>query len=167
MGVLNGKYLIVLIRNSEGTYYPIACDRTCTISITRESMQVCNPVSVFDKFLPGPSVNVKVSGDGLVNFNRQISASTLQQALIAGTLLRMMFEIGGVVYEFEGYVNNVDMTGANKAALSFTYAFTVSGDLLIDDQAIKEDETGVQNLLLISPGGELLDIDNSDNNLIL
>jgi hypothetical protein len=131
-------------------------------------LKVCDPSSQFAKYIPGGTIEGKVEGDGLINFNKHVSAAYLQQVLIAGTLIRMMIDVAGVSYEYEGYVNSISITGANKAAASFTYAFTISGPVAIDDTAEKDPgEIGSQNLLLVGPGDEPLDINDIDNNLII
>jgi hypothetical protein len=130
-------------------------------------LEICNPLSKFKSYIPGGEIESKVEGDGLVNYARQMSAAKLQQLLIAGTLVRIMMEVGGVAYEFQGYVNSISITAANKAAITFTYSITITGEVNINDEAEKEEETAVFNLLLASPDGELLDINSNDDNLII
>lgn len=168
MALINGKNLFVEVRTEDGTYYPIACDRSCTLTLSRGMLKVCDPSSIFAKYIPGGNIEATLEGDGLVNFNKHISAATLQQMLIAGTLVRMLIDIADVTYNFDGYVNNLALTGARRAAASFTYAFTITGEVGITDNAPKDpDEVGVQNLLLVEPEGDLFDINEAGDHMII
>lgn len=172
MGEILGNNLIIYIRDAGGTYYPVACDKSCTISLSRSMMNVTGPGSgKWKRILPAAGIEGTVSGDGMVNFNAHTSAAELQKKLIQGTLIRMMCEIdtgnGMVLYEMNGYVESIDITGAVNDFCTFTYSIPIDGEIRITDEAGKEEEVGIQNLLLLFPGGEPLDIDNNENKLII
>ncbi len=167
-----GNNLFLLVRDAEGTYYPIACDKSCTISLSRPMINVTGPGSgKWKRIIPGAGIEAVVSGDGLVNYNAHTSAADLQKKLIAGTLIRMMSEVdtgdGMVLYEMNGYVESIEITGAVNDFCTFTYSIPIDGEVKITDEAGKEEEMGVQNLLLLFPGGETFDIDNNDNSLMI
>jgi len=123
------------------------------------------------RIIPGAGIRGAVSGDGLVDFNRRSSVSYLQQRLIQGALVRMMTEIdtptGSVLYKMNGYIESIEMVGAVRDLMTFSYNIPIDGQITITDQAGKEEEVGIQNLLALYPGGPALDINNNEDNLIV
>jgi predicted secreted protein len=170
--VINGKDIYVSVRDSDGTFYPVACDSSCTISLTRDPINVTGPADgLWRRIIPGNRISATVNGNGLISFDKHTSLYALQGLLIAGTLVYLMCEIdtlnGLITYECSGYVTKMELTGAFRAAGSFTYNIEIDGALLLSSSVVIGTESGKQNLLLIGDGtGELFDIDNTDNNLI-
>lgn len=171
--MINGKDIFISVRNSDGTFYPVACDSSCTISLTRDVLNVTGPADgLWRRIIPGNRITATINGNGLINFSKHTSLFTLQQLLIQGTLVSLMCEIdtldsGLVSYECNGYITKMEFTGAFRAAGSFTYNIEIDGVMLLNSTVIAGTEAGRQNLLLVGDGsGELFDIDNSDNALI-
>jgi hypothetical protein len=174
MSLINGKNLYISVRDESGTYYPVACDSSCTIRMSRPTLGITGPGDgLWRRIIPGGRIAASISGNGLINYNKNTSLAKLQQLLIEGTLIRMMCQIdeptgGYIVYESSGYVTSMEMTGAYRALGSFVYEIEIDGAINIDNTIpVDENEIGIQNLLLVEPGGELLEIDNNENNLII
>lgn len=171
--MINGKDIYISVRNADGTFYPVACDSSCTISLSRDPLNVTGPADgLWRRIIPGNRISASINGNGLINFDKHTSLFTLQNLLIAGSLVYLMCEIdnptGGLVsYECNGYITKMEFTGAFRAAGSFTYNIEIDGAMLLNNTAIVGSEAGRQNLLLVGDGsGELFDIDNNDNALI-
>lgn len=174
MSLINGKNLFILVRNESGAYYPIACDSSCTIRMSRPTIGITGPGDgLWRRIIAGGRISASISGNGLINYKKNTSLAALQKMLIEGTLVRMMCQIdepsgGYIVYETSGYVTTMEMTGAYRALGSFVYEIDIDGAVNIDNTIeVDENEIGIQNLLLLEPGGELLEIDNNENNLII
>lgn len=160
MAIINGKNIFISVRDSSGTYYPIGCDLSCTISMERAVIAVTGPGDgVFRRVIPGGTITGTVSGNGLINFQKNMGLFELGTALIAGTSVLMMCEIvdpvvgGSFVAQMAGYVTSTELTGAYRAAGSFTYEIAVDGPIIWTSDIPKyTDEAGVQNLLAIGDG---------------
>lgn len=170
--MINGKDIFISVRNADGTFYPVACDSSCTISVDRPVMNVTGPGDgLWRRIIPGNRISASINGNGLINFDKHTSLYVLQRLLIEGTLVYLMCEIettnnGLVSYECNGYITKMELTGAYRAAGSFTYNIEIDGEILMDSTVIVGEETGNQNLLIVDSSGELFDIDNNDNGLI-
>lgn len=169
--IINGKNIYISVRDAEGTWYPIACDSSCTISMSRPTLAVTGAGDgVWKKVIAGNRIEASVSGNGLINFNKQMSMLELQKKLIDGTPVWLMCEIpvGSeyVVYEAPGYVTSTELTGAYRAAGTFTYEIDINGALMIDSTVTKDpDQIGIQNLLAVDED-DLLDIGDNSNLII-
>lgn len=173
--IINGKNIYISVRDDTGTYYPIACDMSCTIRMERPVMVVSRPGdSVWRRVIPGSEITGTVSGNGLINFNKHTSLFELGMKLQAGTEVLMLTEIqdtkagGSFVAEMSGYVTAVELTGAYRAAGSFVYEIAVDGRIAWSSTIPKdENETGMQNFLLIGDGTDTVLGLGDGSNLII
>lgn len=158
--IINGKNIYIAVRNDNGTWYPIACDSTCTLSLSRPSLEVTGPTDgLWRRVIPGGIITGTITGNGLINFKKNMSLLEVQRALIAGTQVSMMCQInqpegGYVLYECLGYVVNCEMTGAYRAAGSFSYEIDIDGAVTIGSTVTKDaTEVGIENFLAVDLAG--------------
>lgn len=170
MAIQLGKNLFILIRDlPTGEYFPISCDRSCTVEVTRGIIDTVGPENgAFTTGVPAADITGVVSGDTLVDFSKKYSFAELLQILYDGTLVFLMWELEGVTFEAKGYFQSISITGQFRDALVYNYSIRLVGEHLFTNNSAKDpDQTGFTNLLIVEPAGELFDIDNSDNSLIL
>lgn len=177
--MINGKDILISIRNANGIYYPIACDLSCTLSVQRDALAVTGPGSgLWRRIIPGNRIISSITGNGMITFNKNMSILALQQLLIAGTQVRVMCQIpaddtggGSVSYETLAYVTKAELSGAFRAAGAITYELQVDGEILITSTAIPDaNESGFTNELLIGDGtGDKLATTSTgtNNNLLI
>lgn len=169
--MINGKYIYLSIRYSDGTFYPLACDTSFTLSLTREVKAVTGPEDgIWRRYIPGNSIVGQITGNGLMAYDKHISVYFLQRALIEGTYISFICDIpaenGNVTYEGTGIVSKMDMTGAIRAAGTFTYQIELTGELeTVSNVIIDSNETGIQDLLAVDEDN-LLDIGAGQNLIV-
>lgn len=166
--IRSGNFISVYVQK-DGVYTMTACDKSATLHIESEFLEITDPNSGTSRRRLPTITDWSISGDGLVDYNRMISALYMQQTLLARTKIQIKYFVqngdGYAVYSGSGYFQSVDETGAVNAAISYSYSIVADGPLSIDSTIPQDSEEGQLLTVLMNSDNNL--ITNSNDNLII
>lgn len=141
----------------EPEWFPIACDKTCTLSINIDMLKVTDPInSSWGHQLPTMR-HWAISGDGLVDYTKMMGVQSLQQLAINRTPISVRFQAENskaqkaTYYGGTGYIQQVTETGPVGQAASFTYQIVGDSNLDIDNQIPPDGGGGHDDMAQVFP----------------
>src|SRR5699024_1048577 len=89
--IIEGKDILLYIKDHEGVWTATSCAKNCTINIKSKLIEITNPnTHNWKEYIP--EVNSwSVQGNGLVNYNKRISANYFHNAIIQGDIVMFKF----------------------------------------------------------------------------
>jgi len=136
MSVVNGKDVILSI-NKGASYYPIACNATCTLKFQRDIIETTfRDSSDIRQFIPGKAV-LTLDGTGPIEYDAGFSPADVVDYAYSGLSVNWTFELADnkghtpivKTYSGTGFFSSFTLTGDVQQAASCDYTIQVNGDI--------------------------------------
>jgi predicted secreted protein len=164
--IIQGRNILIYIQNDSGEFVATACDKTCTLHIETEFLEITDPNGGTTRRRLPTITDWSITGSGLIDYNREISALFMQQKLIGQVQIQVkMFAQNGdgyAVYSGAGYFQSIDETGDVTAAGAYSYTIVADGDLTIESTIPQNSEEGKLLSVLMNEDNDLITDNNND-----
>lgn len=141
--IVQGKNLMIYIQGDGAIgqadeLYPIACDKTCTISMGSDFIETTvKDNGYFRTFLP-TLVSIQITGDGLIDYSKVMGVQSLQSKILNRQIVVFKFvayvgQNEQVIYTGQGYFKTVESSGNVEGGATFNYVIVGTGEPDIDN----------------------------------
>lgn len=142
-----------------GTWEILGCATGCTLTTTQDIAEITTVDSGINKEYKGIAFGWSVSFDGLIFLDIDFGVShlyNLQASLLPLNLSIEMEDTDGNVKTYSGttLIENIDQTGQDNSAASFTASFRGSGGLTVSSDPVDPNSGGVERYDYEAIGGE-------------